>query len=344
MARGGGRGGGGGSFGGSRGGGRSFGGSRGGGSRLGGGPSRGRGGNRGSSGGSFNRPTPRGGYYGGIPPFLGGYGLGRRSRRPRRYNRGGCGGCAGGGCFSSILTILLLLFAFNFIWSMVPGNNNSSAVETVRVDSSSIEREPIEKGLVNETGYYEDNLGWINRPNELTKGLSHFFEKTNVQPFIYITDNINGNTNPDPTEIDAYANQLYDELFTDEAHLLLVHFENYDAYNYEYSFHTVYGSQAKVLMDEEAEGILFDYLDYHYGRESLSEEQFFSEAFSDTADRIMNVTRSPWIPAFIVVGVAIILIVLFNWWRRALSKENVAKEKAQAKETKSQSDLDSFDF
>ncbi len=351
MARGGGRGGGGsrgggGGFGGSRGGGSSFGGSRGGGSRLGGGPSRGRGGSaRNTGGGSFNRPAPRRTYYGGIPPFLGGYGFGRRSRRRRRYNGGGggCGGCAGGGCFSSILTIFLLLFAFNFIWGMIPGNSNQSAVETVQVNSSTIERKPIEKGLVNETDYYQDNLDWINNPNDIKNGLSHFYEKTNIQPFVYITDNIEGDTNPAPEAIDAFANNLYDELFTDEAHLLLVHFENYEEYSYEYSYHTVYGSQAKVLMDDEAEDILFDYLDYHYRRD-ITNEQFYSEAFKDTAERIMTVTRSPWIPALTVVGVAVILLVLFNWWRNALGKQDVVKEPTKTESTKSKSDLDEFDF
>lgn len=344
MARGGGRGGGG--FGGSRGSGRSFGGSRGGGSRLGGGSARGRGGNR--PRGSSNRRRPRGGF-GGIPPFLGGFGLGRRYRRRRRYNRGGCNGCAGGGCFSSILTMIIIFIVFNFIWGMIPGNNNNTAVETVQVSSSTIEREAIEKGLVNETDYYEDKLGWIKNPKQLEEGLQYFYDKTNIQPFIYITDNINGNTNPDPEEIDAFSSNLYDELFTDEAHLLLVHFENYDQYQYEYSYHTIYGSQAKVLMDDEAETILFDYLDYHYGRDpnQVSEEQFFSEAFKDTADRMMSVTRSPWIPAFIILGLAIILIVLFNWWRNALGKtdeNNKNQKKDSLEKKKKKNDFDEFDF
>lgn len=352
MARGGGRGGGGGgggSSGGFRGSGSSFGGSRGGGSRLGGGPASGRGGStRNTGGGSVNRPVPQGRYYGGIPPFLGGYGLGRSFGPRRRYNRGGggCGGCAGGGCFSSILSIMLLLVLFNFVWGMIPGNNSNTAVETIQVSSSTIERKPIEQGLVNETDYYEDHLNWIKNPNELKKGLAYFYDKTNIQPFVYITDNIEGETNPDPTEIDAFANKLYDELFTDEAHLLLVHFENYDFYRYEYSDHTVYGSQAKVLMDDEAEEILFDYLNYHYRRDpnTVSEEQVFSEAFRDTADRIMTVTRSPWIPALTIVGVAVILIVLFNWWRSLLSKQNDAKETTQTENTKTKNDLDDFDF
>ena len=354
MARGGGRGGGGGgrgggSFGGSRGGGRSFGGSRGGGRRLGGGSSRGRGGRNtssgrrttgGSGGGGYRRP---GGFFG-PRPFFGGWGYGGGygyGRRP--YRRGGCG-TGGCGCLPSLILILVLLSIFNFAWSSIPGSNHSTVIETVRVNSSTIEREPIDAGLVNETDYYQDNLDWIRDPDELEDGLKHFYNETNIQPFVYITDNIDGEANPTPDEIDAFANDLYDELFTDEAHLLLVHFENYDFYDYEYSYHLVTGSQAKVLMDSEAENILFDYLDYYYPKD-VTEEEYFSEAFKDTADRIMTVTKSPWIPVLLVIGGAVILIVLFNWWRSALNKPDKESEKEKPeKDKEDKEDLDDFDF
>lgn len=358
MARGGGRGGGGGfgggGFGGGRGGGRSFGGSRGGGRRLGGGPAGGRGGpgrNTRPGGGGY-RPRRPGGFWGPGPIFGGYGGFGGYGRR-RRYGpggpRGGCGtgGCGTGGCgcLGPIIIIFALLFIFNFAWSAVPGTNNTTAVETVQVNSSSIEREPIEEGLVNETPYYVDELGWIRDQSTAEAGLRYFYEETNVQPVVYITDNVDGDPNPTPDEIDAFANQMYDELFTDEAHLLLVHFENYDFYQYDYSYHTVYGSQAKALMDTEAEDILFDYLDYHYRRD-ITEEEFFSEAFRDTADRIMNVTRSPWIPVLIVIGAAVIIYLLYNWWRNALAKpgdKNKPQDGGSGDKPKEES-LDEFDF
>lgn len=355
MARGGGRGGGGGSFGGGggrsfgggRGGGSSFGGSRGGGSRLGGGASRGRGRpsgssnrNRGNSG--SNRPR---GYYGGPRPFYGGWGwgggYGRSYRRPYR-RRSGCGGC-GGGCLTPFILIIFVLFIFNFAWRAVPGTNNQTAVETVQINSSSIEREPIASGLVNETPYYVDELDWIRDQSTAEDGLKYFYQETNIQPVVYITDNIDGDPNPSPEEIDAFANRMYDELFTDEAHLLLVHFENYDFYDYEFSYHTVYGAQAKVLMDTEAEDILFDYLDYYYLQDTdeVSEEQLFSGAFRDTADRIMTVTRSPWIPVALIVGGIILVYLLFNFWRNAMSKPD---DKAKSEKVDSKESLDEFDF
>jgi hypothetical protein len=352
MARGGGgRGGGGfggGGFGGGRGGGRSFGGSRGGGRRLGGGSARGRGG-RGSSGGGFggsNRRRRPGGYWGPRPFFGGWGGYGGYGRR-RRYGRGGpgCGGAGCGGCFSGIMFLVIILVIFNFAWGFVPGSNSNTAVESVQVNQSTRDREPIEEGLVNETPYFEDNLDWIRDPVELEAGLRYFYDETNIQPFVYITDNIDGNPNPTPDEIDAFANNLYDELFTDEAHLLLVHFENYDMYDYDYSYHTVIGSQATVLMDNEAENILYDYLDYHYPRD-ISEEAYFSEAFQDTADRIMTVTRSPWIPVLIVIGIAVIIYLLYNWWRRALNKPEEQKTSGEIKTDNKEpkEDIDDFDF
>lgn len=357
MARGGGRGGGGGfsgggggrSFGGGRGGGSSFGGSRGGGRRLGGGSSRGRGrpsgtGNRNTGGNRSSRP---GGYFGGPRPFFGGYGgyggYGRGYRRP--YGRRGCGGggCTGcgGGCLTPFILIIAVLFIFNFAWRSVPGTNNQTAVQTVQINSSSIEREPIEAGLVNETPYYVDNLEWISDQTTAEDGLKYFYEKTNIQPVVYITDNVDGDPNPSPDEIDAFAGRLYDELFTDEAHLLLVHFENYEHYQYEFSYHTVYGAQAKVLMDTEAEDILFDYLDYYYLQDpdEISEEELFSGAFRDTADRIMSVTRSPWIPVAVIVGGIILVYLLFSFWRRAM-----AKPEDKAAPTEKKDNLDEFDF
>jgi hypothetical protein len=352
MARGGGgRGGGGdfggGGFGGGRGGGRSFGGSRGGGRRLGGGGSRGRGGRniggRGSRPGGNSGGYRRTGGFWGPRPFFGGYG-GYGGFGRRRYGRGGCGGCMGcGGCLPGLVFMIIILFIFNFAWTLVPGTNNNTAVETVQVNQSSREREPIEEGLVNETAYYEDELEWIRDPIELEDGLKYFYDETNIQPFVYITDNVDGDPNPTPDEIDAFANNLYDELFTDEAHLLLVHFENYDFYDYEFSYHLVTGSQAKVLMDTEAENILYDYLDYHYTRD-ISEEAFFSEAFKDTADRIMTVTRSPWIPVLIVIGAAVIIYLLFNWWRSALNKPDEEKktENDDANNSSKEEDLEDF--
>lgn len=313
--------------GGRRGGGR-IGGSRGGGRRLGGGrPS------RGGRGGGYRRPRRR--YYGGG--FFGG-GWGRR-----RYYGGpgyGCGGCFGGmGCLTSLFILILFLLFFSFFGGFLGmssggflGGSNGN------VSPSTREREPIEAGLVEETDYYTDELEWIQDETTLVNGLRHFYNETNVQPHVYITDNVNGETNPNPDDIDDYVDELYEELFTDEAHLLLLHFEN-DDYQYEWSYHMTYGSQVNALMDQEAEDILYDYLDYHYVRD-IEDEEYFALAFEDTADRIMEETTNPWIPVLLVAGAIVLVALLFTWWKNVMNKE----KNEQASDKNDSNQTDDMDF
>lgn len=317
--------GGGGSFGGSRGGsfggrggGGSFGGSRGGGGRIGGlgAPGRSGGSSRGgtgSLGGTSTRRTTG-------PGFGTGYILGR-STRPfgGHYNRGFGGppirnrGSSGCGCITLIIVFILLLIISAVIFSSLPSNSEGD------ITKSTVERVPLPAGSVNETNYYTDELGWIGNETKLTEGMRNFYKKTGVQPYLYITDTIYGSHFPTLDELEAFANNLYDELFTDEAHLLLVFFE------YEGSYMTWYvtGTQAKAVIDREAGDILLDYLDRYYYDSSLSDEEYFSKAFSDSADRIMTVTRSPWIKVFFLLGIVVLVLILFFWWKKAKERKDL---------------------
>ncbi|MCG2729925.1 MAG: TPM domain-containing protein [Acetobacterium sp.] len=232
-------------------------------------------------------------------------------------------GSSGCGCGAVILVIIIILI----IVVMLGLFTDSGSTELTK---STIAREPLPKGSVTETGYYSDDLGWINNQTKMQEGLKHFYQQTGVQPFVVITDTINGSHNPTESELDAYANQLYDQLFTDEAHLLFVFFEYNDAYMDRY----VAGTQAKTVIDTEAADILLDYIDRNYYNNSLTDEEFFSNAFGDAADRIMTVTKSPWISALTVIviifGVVIITVLLFIWWRRAKNQKNLeAKQTAE---------------
>jgi hypothetical protein len=87
--------------------------------------------------------------------------------------------------------------------------------------------------------------------------------------------------------------------------------------------------QAKSVIDAEAGNILADYIDRYYYDSSLSNEEFFSKAFTDAADRIMTVTRSPWITVFIVLGVVVLVIVLFIWWKKHKEQKNLEAKRRE---------------
>lgn len=227
------------------------------------------------------------------------------------------------------LIIVLVLGAGLLFASPQAGQDSNS------ITKSTIRREPLPKGAVTETDYYTDNLGWIGNQTTLLVGMKNFYAKTGVQPYLYITDNIDGNYAPTDADAEVFANQLYDQLFKDEAHFLLIFYE------YNGNYHTWYlsGNQAKTVMDTEAVDILLDYVDRYYYYSNLTDEEMFSKAFNDAGERIMTVETSPWIPVLIVVGVLAILVVIFIWWRQNKKQK---KLEAQQNEAILQTPLDTF--
>lgn len=188
------------------------------------------------------------------------------------------------------------------------------------ITRSTVEREPLDATRVITTGYYEDNMGWVESGSRLERGMKHFFKETGVQPFLYLTETVDGDAYPSDAEMDAFASALYDELFEDEAHLLVV-FQEYDS-NGEYLVWTVAGKEAKVVVDNEALDMLYDYIDSYYTSE-LDTSDYFSTVFEKTADRMMTVTKSPLPTMFIMLGVVALAILGFFWWKKAKAQKNL---------------------
>lgn len=210
-----------------------------------------------------------------------------------------------------------------FIVVVIAALSSGPSGESGGITKSTIEREPLPKGSVVETGYFTDELDWIGNATKLTAGMKNFYQKTGVQPYLYITDEINGTHYPTDSDAEAFAYQKYDELFKDEAHLLLIFFE-YEESNY----HTWYlcGNQAKTVIDSEAADILLDCIDKYY-YQSMSDEDYFSKSFDEAGTRIMEVTKSPWIPVMILFGAAAVIGLLFIWWSGVKKQKNLEAER-----------------
>ena len=307
MGRSGGGGGGGGRSGGFSGGGRS-------GGSFSGGFSSGRSGRGGGfSGGGFGRSSRSYGYRG--PVFIH---TNRYYGRPPRYGGGGRG------CGSVLATLVILMV---FVMVLFPVVRVSFGGSDSGVAASTIQREALPAGAVNETDYYTDECGWISNTSQLTDGMKTFYRLTGVQPYLYIANGVDGSNRPSPDAIESYAASLYDELFTDEAHFLLVFCDDgVGSYTCGYQV----GSQAKTVMDDEAVGILADYLDRYYSSD-LDDEEFFSRTFEKTAERIMTVTKSPWPTVLIVIavtaGVIVVVVLLFKWWKKAKAQKNLEDQR-----------------
>lgn len=295
------------------------------------------GGNRGGSGlgGSFGRGVASGvGFQMGRNLMGGG----------RRHRRGGFGGPphGGGGSSSGCGAFLFIIIIIILILWLTTGNPlgttlnfndgpNQLVTQTTRV------RERLPAGLANaNTPFFTDRLGWIQNQTVMNSGLQYFFDSTGVRPHVYLFGELDGSTElPSLARLESFANELYDELFNDEAHLLFVLFYVFDEQTEEGSgrMFALPGSAANVLMDLEAINILHDYIAHFYEVPNLSNEAFLSNSFRAAATRIMYVPHNPWpmVITFVVavIGLIIILIVSKNWWKRKKEQANLEAEQTE---------------
>ena len=193
-----------------------------------------------------------------------------------------------------VLVVVGMLRSFVFDWRSSPDSAYYYAGDSYEYESyigdSDWQRKPIDKDLSEETAWYQDNHTgedrWIIDVAALEDDLNYFFERTGVRPYLYI------NTQEKSVEVlemtDAeryfYMEELYDELFADEAHALFVISDN-GSENGRYDEHI--GPQALLVMDQEAVDILYNYMDY-YRSTGVDEEIVFSNSFRDAANQLMG--------------------------------------------------------
>ena len=328
------------------GGGRSMGGGRslgGGGRSMGGGRSLGGGGGMGGFGGGHRRPVARRGP--GFGTGLGlGLGMGMLGGRRRGWGWGGGwgrrrgmgmgmpmgGGGCGGGCMGIIMAVIMLIVVMSVIGMMgniaFPGGGFQGVGGQTQVTRSTINRTPLDRNAA-DTGVPRlvDDLGMIGNTALLNRGMDNFHNRTGVRPILYITDNVNGITNPTIAQLREYAESRYLALTGGYdgcgAHMLVLVVDNVAG-----DVWITTGAQARTVIDEEAYNIVLDYIARHWGTDA---SQLFSRAFDESSERIMRVDRSPWIPVLIVAGILLILLLLFTWWKRKQAQKNLEAEQTE---------------
>ncbi len=183
--------------------------------------------------------------------------------------------------------VLLALFGSVSSCSSYPGGYgyNSSGYSTSSSSSTTV-REKLDASEVTKTGWYTDEDGdWILSENRLTPGLSHFYDKTGVQPYVYILKN---GSETSTSVLNERAQELYDELFEDEGHFLLVFCDDGNGtFNCGYTV----GTKARTVLDDEAIDVIAYELDIAYNNADTDEE-VFSDAFYSAADTIMSAAET----------------------------------------------------
>lgn len=222
------------------------------------------------------------------------------------------------GCGSVFIIVAVLLLVALLVVSFSGGGCSSSSVA-----ASTVERTALEPGVAQETGYFTDEDGdWIHNTAVLEKGLRHFYEETGVWPYVYVLPN---GSVTSTSQLTTMAQELYGQLFSDDGHFLLAFCDN-NAGGFNCGYWA--GSRARTVMDDEAAEVLADYL-WKYYQEAPTEEEVFSEAFSDTADRIMTVTPSPLPIIAVCAAVIIVAVVVFLIVRNRRAAQQREAERMQ---------------
>lgn len=238
----------------------------------------------------------------------------------------------GKGClkvFGILVLAVLVLGLFSQCIGLAGADNDPD------ITPSTIERTPLSsKGShlsYVSSDYVKDADGnWVSFKTTVMYGMRQFAEETGVQPYLYIAPS---NSMTERSKLDAKAQQVYEERYSDERHFVLVFCDDSGTgFNWGYAV----GSQAASVMDEEAVSVLCDYLNRYYHDSTVDADKLFSQAFSKTGSRIMEVTKPPFdwgalwlrvgICALIAVGVFAVLLV----WGDRLVKQNKIKEALDA--------------
>lgn len=277
-------------------------------SRVGGGHHVGSSSHRPTGGSSFSRgpfygehhhepPPPRRGYYG--------------YRRPAYiHSSSGLG---------PLVTCIIIFVVVLFSFFMIADDRDVT---------STINREKIENPIAYDNNCIKDELGYIENQSKLSKNLKNFYNKTGIQPYIYLKSYDETLTSDD--QKDEYAQSWYEENIDNEDTFLFVYYEEQNSNEIGYMSY-VNGKQVTSVMDSEAVDIFWNYIDRYWTDNSLSTVEVFTKAFNSTASTIME--KSTTRQDIIKIGLILVGIVVVIGGIIYILRMKFKRDKEKAKET-----------
>lgn len=173
--------------------------------------------------------------------------------------------------------------------------------------TSTINREKIENPIPYDNNCIKDELGYIENQGKLSKNLKNFYNKTGIQPYIYLKSY--DETLTGDSQKDNYAQNWYEQNIDNEDTFLFVYYEDQNPNEIGYMAY-VNGKQITSVMDSEAVNIFWNYIDRYWTDDSLSTVEVFTKTFNSTANTIMEKsTTSNDIIKIICIIVGIVIVI-----------------------------------
>lgn len=173
--------------------------------------------------------------------------------------------------------------------------------------TSTINREKIENPIPYDNNCIKDELGYVENTSKLSKNLKNFYNKTGIQPYIYLKSY--DETLTSDSQKDNYAQNWYEQNIDNEDTFLFVYYEDQDPNEIGYMAY-VNGKQVTSVMDSEAVNIFWNYIDRYWTDNSLSTVEVFTKTFNSTTNTIMEKsTTSNDIIKIICIIVGIVIVI-----------------------------------
>ena len=192
--------------------------------------------------------------------------------------------------------------------------NNRQPESPSTAQTAAIQRIPLADSLCQETDYYTDEQNMITDQHQLLTGLKAFYTTTGVQPYVYFT--------AAETLDDTYAGEVYDSLFSDEGHFLLLIHSTPDAKGDEsWNAYYLLGIDAAKVIDNVLMDQFWQYYDTNYADTGLTTEQVLSRTFSQTANVFTVSEKAPTdipapaekgssTPILLIAGTVLLLLII----------------------------------
>ena len=114
--------------------------------------------------------------------------------------------------------------------------------------TSTINREKIENPIPYDNNCIKDELGYVENTSKLSKNLKNFYNKTGIQPYIYLKSY--DETLTSDSQKDNYAQNWYEQNIDNEDTFLFVYYEDQNPNEIGYMAY-VNGKQVTSVMDSE---------------------------------------------------------------------------------------------
>ncbi len=199
-----------------------------------------------------------------------------------------------------VLMAMMVIFSAMLFWNAAAARKDA-ARQPVR------EKLP-ESACITEDIWIDDSIHWLGNDSSVREAMKYFQKQTGIQPYLLITDNLNGKGgNITDEEAESYLAALYDSLYSDEGHMIFTFMEYAPS---QYITYLYTGTAADSVMDSDARNLFLDCVDRYYTDSSLSDEEFFEKIFLKSADQIMADTAGHARAAFLYAVCGAVVLIL----------------------------------